>query len=206
MGCGLDCRDARLSKRRTAFIAAARDAFLTEGFERTTLAQVVERAGGSLATLYKLFGSKEGLLTAVVEETTVSGEEIVREVATLDLSLRDSLLMIARRLQQLFSEPSSVALFRIVIAQSIENDDFVRDFCEDGMHRARTELAAFFASRLEMGSCCSNKLEELASLFFALILHDHLLQTVSGVKLDGSVDVEIRVRFFMVGAGIAGCS
>lgn len=201
--CDFDCRDARLRKRRTAFIAAAREAFLTEGFERTTLAQVVERAGGSLATLYKLFGSKEGLLTAVVDETMVSGEEIVREVAARNLSLHDSLMMMAERLQRVFVESSSVALFRIVIARSIDNDEFVRDFCEDGMHRARSELAAFFANRPELTNCGANRLEELASLFFALILHDHLLQTISRVKLDGSVDMAIRVRFFLRGAGLA---
>lgn len=198
-----DCADARLVRRRTAFIEAAREAFLSEGFERTTLAQVVERAGGSLATLYKLFGSKEGLLTAVVEETTVSGEEIVRDVGAKGLPLLDSLTLMAERFQQAFGETSSMTLFRILIARSMDNDDVVREFCEEGMERARVELAAFFAARREVAAAGTNSPEELAGLFFALICHDHLLQTISGVTLDDSVDVSMRVRFFLRGAALA---
>jgi AcrR family transcriptional regulator len=200
MGFERNCMDARLVKRRSAFIEAAREAFLSEGFERTTLAQVVERAGGSLATLYKLFGSKEGLLTAVVEETTVSGEEIVRDVSALGLSLRDSLDLMAERFQQAFGESSSMALFRIVIARSLDNDDVVRGFCEEGMNRARDELAGFFARREEVSAIGIHSPEELASMFFAMICHDHLLQAVSGVKLDDAIDLSMRVQFFLRGA------
>lgn len=199
-----DRADVRLVRRRTAFIEAARNAFLSEGFERTTLAHVVERAGGSLATLYKLFGSKEGLLTAVVEETTVSVEEIVRDVGPMGLSLPESLTLMAERLQQAFGETSAMTLFRIVIARSIDNDDFVREFCEQGMERSRAELAAFFAAREEIAASGANSPEELASLFFALICHDHLLQTISGVTLDDTIDVAMRVNFFLRGAGLAG--
>lgn len=52
------CRPNRLEERRSALLTAAQNLFLEQGYERTTLGDVVARAGGSLATLYKLFGDK----------------------------------------------------------------------------------------------------------------------------------------------------
>ena len=72
----------RLGKRRQAFVEAARALFIEKGFERTALADVVERSGGSLATLYKLFGNKAGLLTAVVQEQVRSGESLIEEIGS----------------------------------------------------------------------------------------------------------------------------
>src|SRR3546814_10036002 len=52
--------------------------FLDQGFDLVSLAAVVGQSGGSLATLYALFGNKQGLLRAVIER----GEQERR--ATLD--------------------------------------------------------------------------------------------------------------------------
>ena len=54
----------RLDQRRRAILASARALFVEQGYEKTTLGEIVERAGGSLATVYKLFGNKDGLLEA----------------------------------------------------------------------------------------------------------------------------------------------
>ena len=67
----------RLDRRKRAIIEAARTLFVEQGFERTTLGDIVDRAGGSLATIYKLFGNKDGLLEAVVFEKASSGETLI---------------------------------------------------------------------------------------------------------------------------------
>lgn len=35
---------------------------MEQGYDGTSLAEIVRRSGGSLATLYDLFGNKQGLL------------------------------------------------------------------------------------------------------------------------------------------------
>ena len=54
--------------RRQAFLLAAREVFLEQGYEAASVNDVVRRAGGSLATLYAQFGNKEGLFLAVVQD------------------------------------------------------------------------------------------------------------------------------------------
>lgn len=53
-------------KRRKAIVTAAADVFLDTGFERSSMDEVARRAGGSKATLYKYFPSKEALFEAVI--------------------------------------------------------------------------------------------------------------------------------------------
>ncbi|MBU1289240.1 MAG: TetR/AcrR family transcriptional regulator, partial [Alphaproteobacteria bacterium] len=51
---------SRGDKRRAAFIAAARQVFLEQGYEAASMSEIVLRAGGSLSTLYSQFGDKQG--------------------------------------------------------------------------------------------------------------------------------------------------
>ena len=48
--------------RRDAMLDAALELFLERGYGAISLTDVVKRSGGSLATLYELFGGKLGLL------------------------------------------------------------------------------------------------------------------------------------------------
>lgn len=55
-------------ERRQVIIDVALEAFTQLGFENTTMSEVANRAGGSKATLYNYFSSKEELFAAVIEE------------------------------------------------------------------------------------------------------------------------------------------
>ena len=118
----------RLDRRRRAIVASARELFVEQGFTRTTLGHVVDRSGGSMATIYKLFGNKEGLLDAVVFQKASSGEALVRKNAAQGGSPAAILQRIATDLHDEFLNTDSVAVVRIVIAHSIENTDFARRF------------------------------------------------------------------------------
>ncbi|ALE07475.1 TetR family transcriptional regulator [Arthrobacter sp. ERGS1:01] len=61
-------RYAKGVERREQIIQTATDVFATEGFEGTALKRVAETVGVREATLFHYFGSKQELLTAVLEE------------------------------------------------------------------------------------------------------------------------------------------
>src|SRR4051812_3522000 len=52
---------------RETIIAAARAAFLEQGYAATTIAAIAERARVSVETVYKTFGGKPGLVRAIYE-------------------------------------------------------------------------------------------------------------------------------------------
>ena len=62
--------------RRDAIIQAAMEVFSEVGFERASMSEIAARVGGSKATLYGYFASKEELYVAAMQEaiTTQAGE------------------------------------------------------------------------------------------------------------------------------------
>ncbi|RRR95837.1 TetR/AcrR family transcriptional regulator [Glycomyces terrestris] len=73
------------TQKRTAILSAARELFLTEGFDRSSVDAVAARAGVSKRTVYDYFGDKQTLLHAVFDEV---GQSLL---ATVERTLADTL-------------------------------------------------------------------------------------------------------------------
>ncbi|MEK4072323.1 MULTISPECIES: TetR/AcrR family transcriptional regulator [Paenibacillus] len=58
------------SDKRAKIIAAARELFLSDGFDRSSVDTVATKAGVSKRTVYDYYGDKQNLLLAVVEESS----------------------------------------------------------------------------------------------------------------------------------------
>ncbi|WP_340030645.1 TetR/AcrR family transcriptional regulator [Paenibacillus sp. FSL K6-1122] len=58
------------SDKRANIIAAARELFLSDGFDRSSVDAVATKAGVSKRTVYDYYGDKQNLLLAVVEESS----------------------------------------------------------------------------------------------------------------------------------------
>ncbi|MGR6922460.1 TetR/AcrR family transcriptional regulator [[Actinomadura] parvosata] len=73
--------------KRAAILTAARELFLTDGFDRTSVDAIAAQAGVSKRTVYDYFGDKQTLLRAVLDAV---GQSLVATVRrTLDDTLTD---------------------------------------------------------------------------------------------------------------------
>ena len=196
--------DLRLDRRRKAIIAAARELFVEQGYERATLAEIVTRAGGSLATVYKLFGNKDQLLEAVVFESAASGEALIREAAAAKLAPVPTLHRIAKGLHEHFLDPEVIALVRIVIARSICDPQFARQFFERTANPTREALEAVFAGWQANGVAMNGTPGFLAEMFMGLFVSDLQTQAIShGVGISPLPErLHERTNFFIAAAGI----
>ena len=195
----------RLDRRRAAIICAARYLFVEQGYERTTLAEIVTRAGGSLATIYKLFGNKDGLLEAVILENVVSGEVLVREAEAFRLSPAETLRRIAEGLHEHFLDPQVIALVRIVIARSISEPQFARRFFERTAHRTRDAIAALFARWQADGVAMNGSPEFLSEMFMGLFVSDLQTQAISHGAAISQLPERLhdRTDFFITAASLS---
>jgi TetR/AcrR family transcriptional repressor of mexJK operon len=75
------------ASKRAAILSAARELFLADGFDRSSVDAVAARAGVSKRTVYDYFGDKQTLLQAVVD--TVGQSLITTIRRTLDDTLTD---------------------------------------------------------------------------------------------------------------------
>ena len=65
--------------RRQAIIDVAKEAFCRQGFEATSMSEIASRVGGSKATLYNYFRSKEEIFIAVMESSATAQAALTTE-------------------------------------------------------------------------------------------------------------------------------
>jgi AcrR family transcriptional regulator len=68
-------RDRKKARRRGEIIAAARELFGVQGIDATTMADIAAAAGVSAPTVFNYFGSKDGILIAMISEGTREARE-----------------------------------------------------------------------------------------------------------------------------------
>lgn len=194
----------RLEKRRQAFVEAARTLFIEQGFERTSLADVVERSGGSLTTLYKLFGNKAGLLTAVVQERVRSAETLIEEIGRSALAPGAALHLLGEELQKRMLELESVAISRIVIAYSLQDVRFASNFYHQTLHRAEQALSKMFYEWKSGGVPLHGEPAMLAAMFLGIFVYDVHSEAIGreAVARPDSGQTKEKIAFFCRGAGL----
>ena len=180
--CRID-RPSPRERRQSAILDAAESLFLEQGYERTSLAEIVKRSGGSLATLYELFGNKQGLLHAIA--TRWCDEAMLRSIeddATRELSNVETLKAYAHRQSELMESPRAVALMRMLISESLRDREFASQIYRDLHLPALADLTGLFAAWSAAGEAEIDDPEAAAQLFFDIVVGDSMLNTLMGIE------------------------
>jgi AcrR family transcriptional regulator len=108
----------REALRRAAILRVARDIFSEVGYAATSMAQIAAKLGGSKATLYKYFPSKQELFAASLEDLISAHASDMLPPVPHDDGLEKSLSELCGKLTTAMLSPPLVALFRLVVAES----------------------------------------------------------------------------------------
>ncbi|WP_439568960.1 TetR/AcrR family transcriptional regulator [Sphingopyxis sp.] len=205
LGCPAEPPTLR-ERRRGAILDAAEALFLEQGYDRTSLAEIVKRSGGSLATLYDLFGNKQGLLHAIAsrwgDETAL---EPVDRTAAPHQSNAEVLTRYARRQCEMMRSPRAVALMRMLISESLRDREFALQIYRDLHIPAVEELSALFAGWAAAGEAQIDDPEAAAKLLLSIVIGDSMLHTLAGLDdewLDND-QLDWRLRPFLAHFKIA---
>jgi TetR/AcrR family transcriptional regulator, mexJK operon transcriptional repressor len=155
--------------RRERIVRVAAELFLERAFDSVTMDDVIGAAGGSKATLYGYFGSKEGLLHAVVEQ-------VCRDVSvSIDVSRDGTLSEQAYRVGHSFAS-SVVAepiqrFYRLVASVGRTFPEVGRLFYAAGPETACGIIAGWLAEHQREGTIRA----DLDPYRIAVIFHDMLI-------------------------------
>jgi len=191
-------------ERKQAMLAAARELFLEKGYAATSLDDVVTRSGGSLTTLYQLFGNKEGLWQELVRTYS---ERIIEPLAQAGLSdahdarpPRDVLREVAARLMALKTNPDSWAGIRMVMSERQKSPDLARLMYENGPLTGTSSVARYLKSQVKAGTLDIPDVDLAALLFCHLIIGEHQMWSACGIdlsmtpeQLDKYIDEAVRI-------------
>jgi AcrR family transcriptional regulator len=141
----------RTEAKRDAILEAASQVFLESGFEGASMAEIATRVGGSKATLYGYFPSKEDLFIEVMH--SAARHHFDRIFAALESDSENLPLALQhfgeRMLAVLCQEPA-VQARRAIIAESGRSDIGLR-FYEGGPKKGAAELGRFLALQMDKG-------------------------------------------------------
>ncbi|HEX9463824.1 MAG TPA: TetR/AcrR family transcriptional regulator [Alphaproteobacteria bacterium] len=154
--------------RRQAILEAAREVFLEHGYADSTVDAVVERAGGSKATVYALFGNKEGLFGSVA---ALCGDEFAGAVDKVHVctSLPESLRRIALAYCKVAFDPKRLAMFRMAAGESGRKPESGDAFYRLGPRVALEIVAKFFRKCADAGLLETSEPELLADCFLGAL-------------------------------------
>lgn len=117
--------------RRSTILGHALDIFRKEGFERASMSQIAAQVGGSKATLYNYFSSKEELLLEAMLESGKKHCDSILALLSDDNHFPDQLLRFVCSLLRILNSAETVEILRVAISVG-GNSDVGRQFYERG--------------------------------------------------------------------------
>jgi len=134
----------RTEEKRQQIVLMAAELFAELGYERTSMSAIAARVGGSKATLYGYFPSKEDLFRAVLDRDVNAEADRLMQEFLAERDLRGGLIRLG--IAFLTGHPARSATIR-----SVANQPLAPEFYENVLRPAWQRLADRFAAMMKEG-------------------------------------------------------
>jgi TetR/AcrR family transcriptional repressor of mexJK operon len=170
---GNGTRARQLAARREQLIAVAEQLFLQHGFANTSVNAIVRVAGGSLATLYAEFGSKESLFESVLSDRAARFFPEERSAPKQPLDALAELRALATQMLKRMLSDDGLAVYRLAVHEAPRFPALRKALLEVGMPGLLDRTARYLQALADRGALrieSSNEAGQLAaSRFIALV-------------------------------------
>ncbi|MDW3219241.1 MAG: TetR/AcrR family transcriptional regulator [Acidimicrobiales bacterium] len=185
--------------RRSRYIESALGLFIEHGYNGMSMDDLVSAVGGSKATLYRYFGSKEDLFSAIVDElqTVLGGAPPAQDVG--DLALADGLRILGRATADAALSERAIVLLRLAVGEQNRFPELARLLFDLAPQRSYERFVAFLELKRERGEVDFEDAQIAAEHFLAgLVGHQQLRMLLVGDKpspaaVDRRVDAAVRM-------------
>jgi len=114
-----------VEQRRREIIDAARRCFLKNGFHQTTTDEICREAAITPGGLYHYFGSKEDIISAVIEDAALATVESLKSTAEASGDMRSAVQALASLFFEWIRDPELDSVTRLdmeIWAETLRND------------------------------------------------------------------------------------
>ena len=193
----------RGSDRRSRYLDAAMRLFAQHGYVGTTMDMVIAETGGSKATLYKHFPTKDDLVTGLMQRVadTVS-HDMDDDPTTSTLPLADELTAIAFSTCQGVWSPGAAAVLRLCLGEYGRFPELAHTVWTVGPTRTYANFCAFLTERQRRGEIVVDDPQIAAEQFLGGLVGHIQLKIAFGITDPPTPDetdarVESAVRTFL---------
>lgn len=175
---------ARGIERRKKILTAAKEVFLEQGFESASIAEITRRAGGSMSTLYRMFGNKMGLFQAMMQECSDEFCKGFEGDLDVEADPETSLLQFGRHFIELVGKPELMAVRRVAIEVNGEDaEELRRVFFDTGPRKLLAMISEYFEAMCRQGVMQIDDCDIAAAQFVELIKQPWYMQLEYGFSV-----------------------
>lgn len=122
--------------------------FLTQGYEETSLKEIIKKSGGSFSDIYSTFQNKEGLFVGVINDILTAKREIYSKILNKNLPLREFLYEFSTSVMRMFLQKRALRLVRIIYSQLYKqsNRALIEHFKQNKENIPEQTLVKYFAN------------------------------------------------------------
>jgi AcrR family transcriptional regulator len=172
-GANGNTRARQLAARREQLIAVAEQLFLQNGFANTSVNAIVREAGGSLATLYAEFGSKESLFESVLSERAARFFPEESSTPKQSLDAEAELRALATQMLRRMLSDDGLAVYRLAVHEAPRFPALRKALLEVGMPGLLDRTAHYLQALADRGVLkvedSTEAMQLAASRFIALV-------------------------------------
>jgi len=184
-------------ERRETILKIAHAAFLEDGYAATSMSSIAAKVGGSKATLYNYFSSKEEPFSAVIAERCRDFQEMLYDADLENQDFRKALTILGETAVRWMLRDDSIATYRLITAETGRFPELGRAFYLAGPQKGKEMLAEFFGRAAERGHLKPGYMMSMAIHFMALCKGE--LQHRKLWNIDDPTDKDIETT---VAAGV----
>ena len=162
-------------ERRQAILDVAREAFTQLGFENTTMSEIANRTGGSKATLYNYFSSKEELFAAVIDEF---GRQRIAEAfmsMNPDKPVREEITRLGLHYLRFILNPDVIGLRAVIVHESARTN-IGREYYLLGPQRGWQYISQYIEQQSRSGQLCAIENSWAAAMHLKGLLEVEMLE------------------------------
>ena len=197
---------AEMPRKRRQVLEAARELFMAQGYEKTSMDAVARAALVSKATLYAHFPSKDVLFATIVGDACQRNTLHDEIFPANPPDIRAALLHIGARSLRFLLQEQTQAIFRVAVAEARRFPEMGRAFMENGPGAYSARFTAWLAEQSAARRLHAPRPDLAAEHFIALVRSGLFLRSVLG--LDPAPDdatiqatVEAAVETFLKAFG-----
>ena len=188
IGSFFDRLSGKAESRCSKFLDVAFRLFLENGYEKVSMSDIVKHSGGSLATLYKHFGSKEQLFIYVLEQKT---EDLfgdwARKSVCYEGRLEAFLMDIGKLLLDVITTDDAILFNRLIVSLGyIDETELKKQSILNLMMLPVNVLAEYLEKEKQKGRIDVEDTALCAQQFFNALEEPFLFPRILGVDIDMS--------------------
>jgi AcrR family transcriptional regulator len=185
-------RELNKARKRAEIVDIATRSFFERGYAATSMSAIAEELGGSKATLWAHFGSKEDLFAAVIDDQIETFARDIDEVLISQIYSVPTLHRFCLRFLECLLRDNAIQLFRLLLSDGERFPEITEMFYTRGPAKIRECIVNFYATHFDRDE--AEKLMQMTISAIAGYRSDILIRPDKPTKADREAFIDDLVE------------